>query len=351
MKETNPQHFMKQNYQIYFKRFFSWSNYYENIDSIEETIKNVEFSKISESLKPNKGNTYVYNCYFHDMTSTYGGAIFYSQEESNILIEKCSFFRTSALVQGAIAITAGNSILAFLCGQNCFSEVNDGFCSIHNDTTRIINYVFDSSISQCKANDEYIMAFQYGHIYIKSVNCSNNEANSYSALACYPNQISEETKHGSDISYSSFSNNTANQYCLVVSNYYGISESKHEIKNCNIIENNSSKTIRSLGETNIYHCSVLNNISPYFSIPNSDSKIILSMCYTDKKDTELGSVTQNENLISDQFIHSLSFIETGKCVNHFYYCHCTENSFLQNLYLHKIIIPSPFIFLLLSNRK
>ena len=23
--------------------------------------------------------------------------------------------------------------LAFLCGQNCFSEVNDGFCSIHND--------------------------------------------------------------------------------------------------------------------------------------------------------------------------------------------------------------------------
>ena len=75
------------------------------------------------------------------------------------------------------------------------------------------------------------------------------------------------------------------------------------------------------------------------------------MCYTDKTESELGSVSQNENQILDQFIHSLSFIETGKCVNHFYYWNFTENSFLQNLYFHKIIIPSPFIFLLLSNRK
>ena len=187
MKETNPQRFMKQNYQIYFKRFFSWSNYYENIDSIEETIKNIEFSKRSESLTPNKGNTYVYNCFFHDMhTEGSGAAISYEKQGSNILIEKCLFYHNSARSQAAIRVTAGNSTLAFLCGQNCFSEVNDGFCSIHNDTTRIINYVFDSSISKCKANNAYTMAHQYGHVYIKSVNLSNNKANYTSALCCTP---------------------------------------------------------------------------------------------------------------------------------------------------------------------
>ena len=71
------------------------------------------------------------------------------------------------------------------------------------------------------------------------------------------------------------------------------------------------------------------------------------MFYVDKE-SELESVSINDK-ISDSSILSLPYLKTGFCDISFH--QCTENSFLQNLYLHKIIIPSPFIFILLSNRK
>ena len=108
------------------------------------------------------------------------------------------------------------------------------------------------------------------------------------------------------------------------------------------------KTTHSSGETNIYFSSIINNISPYFSIEDPNSKIILSLCYTDKNEN-LGSFSQNGQQTSDSSILSLPYLQTGFCDIHF--LSCTKNSFLQDLYLHKIIIPSPFIFLLLSNRK
>ena len=83
-----------------------------------------------------------------------------------------------------------------------------------------------------------------------------------------------------------------------------------------IIENNSTKTIYSIGETNIYFSLFIKNTDPYFHPHDKNSKIILSMCYIDK-DTNLGSVSINKNdKISDSSILS-----------------------------------SPFIFLLLSNKK
>ena len=59
------------------------------------------------------------------------------------------------------------------------------------------------------------MYHESGHVYIKSVNLSH-----HSALGCYPNKINEETNHGSNVLYCSFSNNTATtQYCVVVYKY------------------------------------------------------------------------------------------------------------------------------------
>ena len=199
------------------------------------------------------------------------------------------------------------------------------------------------------------MNHENGHVYIKSVNLSHNKANERSAVGCWPNKIHEETKHGSDVLYCSFSNNTATSQCIYLTTEYGPSDITHEIKNCNIIENKATNTICFIGETTIYFSSFINNNYPYFYTENTNSKIILSMCYTDKQDTELGSFSISGDHNSNQFIILFSFYETGQCVNHFhqyqYQCHCTEHSILRNLYLHKIIIPSPFIFLLFTNKQ
>ena len=333
----------------YFKHFksLSWTDYYEPSNEIHE----IQNEKLSYSLQPTEGNAYVYNCYFQYLSASAGGAILYSVDDSNLLVEKCSIYNCTAGITAGIRVSKGNSVIAFVCGQKCSSNGNDGFCSIWNsDPNRIINSIFDSSISHCEAKETHIIYHDCGHIYITSVNISYNKAKARCGIACLPDKINQETSHGNDIIYCSFLNNTAtNQLCVFVSNYYN-SSCTNQIKNCNIIGNNANNTIHSKGETILYHCSILNNVSPYFSLETAESKNILSMCYLDKE-SGLGSVSQTENQISDQFIHSLSFIETGKCVNHFYQRHCTENSLLQNLYIHKIIIPSPFIFLLLSNRK
>ena len=80
------------------------------------------------------------------------------------------------------------------------------------------------------------MYHERGHVYIKSVNLSHNKANYNSALYCEQNKINEETNHGSDVLYCSFSNNTATtQHCIYLT--YSNSANKHEFKNCNIILN------------------------------------------------------------------------------------------------------------------
>ena len=233
-----------------------------------------------------------------------------------------------------------------MCGQHGYAGSNDGFSSIGDDINRRINSAFDSSISHCEANNLQIMYHERGYIYIKSVNFSHNKASERSALCCAPNQINDGTNHGSDVLYCSFFNNTATQNCIYFTSYD--SADKSEIKNCNIIENNSTKTIHSGREITIYLSSFINNISPYFSMANTNSKIILTLCYIDKTESELGSISQNENQTSDSSILSLPYFQTGFCDISFH--HCTENSLFHNLYIQKIIIPSPFIFLLLSKR-
>ena len=60
-----------------------------------------------------------------------------------------------------------------------------------------------------------------GNIYIKSVNLSHNKASERSPLSCEPTKINEETNHGSDVLYCSFSNNTVtNQQCIYLYNQY-----------------------------------------------------------------------------------------------------------------------------------
>ena len=291
-----------------------WNDYYQNEKPInDQFFSDLKFNSDNDTLSLNEGNSYILNCYFYDMQNPKdGGAIACEKQGNDLLVEKCSFYRTSARSQGAIRVFGGNSIFVFLCGQSCFSNGNDGFCSVYNDETRTINFVFDSSVSHCEAYNNFIMYHYAGHVYIKSVNLSHNKADSFSALTCEPTQINEKTKHGSNVLYSSFSNNTAkSKYCIRMNNEYN-SSCTHEIKNCNIILNEGRNTIRGDGQTDVISCCVMNNTK----IPVFSGSIKLYNCSVSSDQFKLSFVNTN-SVGTTTFIHGLTFISTGFCQANF----------------------------------
>ena len=257
-----------------FKHFgqFSWNDYYEPSDQIRE-FKNEEFNLNNKSLYLSSGDSYVYNCYFQSLKASQGGAIFFSLWGSNFLVEKCSIYDCTATQNTAgIRVNAGNCVIAFVCGYKGYTSGSDGFSAVWDDSSRKNNSVFYSSISHCEAIIQYIMVHNYGNVNIKSVHLSHNKATYYSAICCVPNKFNEEGNDGSNVIYCSFSNNTAkSQICIRINNEFQTSNMS-QMKNCNIIANKAKNTITSKGEITICHCSILNNISPYFSIENSKFK-------------------------------------------------------------------------------
>ena len=285
----------------------SWDDYYKV--TYQTKYGNQEFDSDDTPLSPTTGNSYVFNCYFYDLTAYDGGAILYSVSNSYLLVEKCSIYKCNASHYTAgIRVTAGNCILAYVCGQNCTSSTNDGFCSVSTDTSIKINSVFDSSVSHCEAVASYTMVHQQGHVYIKSVNISHNKVNSYSALSCGPNKNNEETNHGSDVLYCSFSNNTAtSKFCIIFDSVYN-SSCTHEIKNCNIILNEGNNLIYGIGQTDAISCCIMNNTKrPIFS-----GLLTLYNCSVSSDQFE-GSTVNTDSLGTITFIHGLTFISTGSC--------------------------------------
>ena len=299
------------------KHFKAWSDYIKVEKPPESNIhSNFEYDSNDQPLSSKSGNSYVFNCYFHDMNADYGAAILYSVINSYLLVEKCYFLKcTASYDTAAIRVTEGSCIIAFTCGYNTKAKTHDGFCSICNDSNRLTNSVFDSSVSQCEAGKFNIMYHQYGNITIKSLNVSHNYAEERSAPCCEPSKILLETKHGCDIIYCSFANNTStSQFCVLVSNFYGPSDITFEIKNCNIVKNKAIKTIYSRGNSDIISSCILENRNPYFFIEDSTTVVTLSSCCINSMTySGIGTITGNGPTTS--FLHALTFIKTGHCVN------------------------------------
>ena len=335
------------NHRCFQLKLVSWENYYNTKYNIEENYFNTKFSTSDKSLNITSGNAYVFNCLFLFMHESSGGAILFSQAESNILVEKSSFINCTASADtGSIRVISGNSIIAFTCCQNGYAKNNDGFCSIAaGNSNREIDSLFDSSISRCTAENSYIASHQYGFIHIKSINLSNNQARIVSSLNCCPNQIDSKTDFSTIISYCSFSNNTATaSRCIRISCSYK-PECKHSMADSNIIENNANETIYISGEISIYHCSFLGKADHFFQFETANSKIYLIFCYTENFNDKVSSLVSTiGDQISNEFTHLLPFYVTGKCINSFHYC--SENSILLNHYFQKTIIPFAYILLL-----
>ena len=313
----------------------NWNEYYQNIEKPtihgETLFSDLTFDSNDKTLSLTKDNSYVYNCYFSELSAYDGGAILYSVVGKNLLVEKCFIYNCSASHYTAgIRVTKGNCIIAFVCSQNGYADGSDGFCSIASE---LINCVFDSSISHCEAKGSHTMY---------------NKANSYSAVYCIPNQKNEETNHGIDIIFCSFSNNTAiKDQCIRIKNEQNNLFS-NEIQNSNIIGNNASNTIHSQGQTNIYHCSIMKNGNPCFSLEDENSKFTIHSCYIDSLN-EAGSVSFFETKKIHPFILALTFYETGDCHNLFVQflpslnCRTFEK---RNILHNKLILNCLFISLL-----
>ena len=322
----------------------SWSDYYPSISYKEKFESN--FTN-DERLAPSKGNTYIYNCIFLDMfTKNNGASIFYSLNAGNILVEKNSFYNCSSTgYTGAIRVLTGNSIITHTCGYQCEAGVNDAFSAIGgSDTVREENFIFDSSISRCKANKSFIMYHQYGHVQVKSINSSHNFANSSVSIACYAGKYDIDTHFYTKMSYCSFLNNTADsQYSIQISG-------KSEIRTTNVIKNQVKDTVFSRGNLEIIQSSFLDNADPCFSTSSDDSHIFLYNCSTSFASSEDQSFSHIEQEIKHSFIVALHFYETGPCYNLFLYITPTTHKCFRSqnnhFILSKIFLNSIFIFLI-----
>ena len=166
---------------------FSWSDYCNRNINDEQIIEKQNFTSSEQRLNFSSGDAYVFNCYFQGLHSQVSaGAIVFSYQEGYFLIEKCSFLDCSTEdFTAAVRVGQGNSIFAFVCGQYCQANSNDGFSSVANsDSTRKYNSVYDSTISYCKATENYILFHYYGPILMKSLNCSHNNAKTFSSVGC-----------------------------------------------------------------------------------------------------------------------------------------------------------------------
>ena len=96
-------------------------------------------------MRRNSCDPYILKCYFFNLHSTSsGGALLYSQQNSSILIEYCLFLNCSSTsYSGALRILGSNCVIAFTCGNECKAGENDAFCAIGEGTYRNINSFFD----------------------------------------------------------------------------------------------------------------------------------------------------------------------------------------------------------------
>ena len=333
---------------ILFQIFFSWNDYYSSTIDIEHLFEGRVFSLQDQPINLSSGDTYVYHCFFHNLHSpTDGGAILYNKRGNSILVERSTFANCSTdELTAAIKVSGGNSIIAYVCGYECYASKRDGFCSVCDDITRTINTVIASSISHCSAT-QFIIYLQLGFIKVNSANSSHNTATSCSALSCLPYLI--ENGFGSDISFCSIVNNTANsQICIEMDNTYN-TECKNRMKCSNIIQNRKKNIISSTGIFNVIQSTVLENDEPYCKI-NSNSSIEFFNCTIDSTNGEGSLFTKNG--ATNSFIVALTFFQTAKCQNLFIqFCPTIKCRTLpnKNIIIQKTII-SLLIFLLCDQK-
>ena len=290
----------------------SWSNYYPESEGYEAGLL-FPSNPSSTSIIPIQSNSYIYNCVFETANKK---AIFFSQSSSLsasiLLIEHCSFNSIHSTDAGG-AIYFGNQgecVLASVCGYQCTtSTTNNGqFCYIqvsNLDTCK--NHFFDSTVTASIATADRIMELDYGNLKCKGVNLSNNNVNQISCFYIRPTTLSL-------ISFSSFRNNSANNFRCILFNYQ-----KHIVNCTNIIENiqNSPSsgiiTVWNQALLEMTHCSIYGNDPKQASVfANEDGRSSITCIFCSIGSNQTGDFQSNE-LSTESFINYYDYLELGNC--------------------------------------
>jgi hypothetical protein len=285
------------------------------------TTTNLSQQMYTSRQSPSGSNVYVSNCLFKSISSTSGnGGALSLTSMTYFLVESTSFFscKTSGDWGGAVYfsnINSGQSVLYEVCGYDCCSNIHGQFASteIKNvaSSKNCVNY---SSISRCvneNLNSKYILRLYNGKINCPSVNTSQNKCQQYSGISCYP--FSDLNYVICSLSYSSFTDNIANQYVCF---YLWTAGAKSEIKCCNILRNTQSSSspgiIRTIQNLMIKDSCILENKATYiFYHENSNYMITRSNCTVDSTSKYGNLVTQNT--VTKSFILALNHMSAVLC--------------------------------------
>jgi hypothetical protein len=278
-------------------------------------------------LTPNTNNVYVYDCFFHDFSSSSNGAsINCGSSVYKLLIEHSSFIscRISSGSGGGVYFDCSGNyecVMSKICafGCSCGSYGQFAFISLYN-SANYKNHFNDSTITHSlkdgKSQQDSIF-LRSDTILFPSNNFTNNECYYTSAFCCASYRSS--TSETCIISYCSVVNNTANGGYNCIRLYF--SSSTHLIDTCNIINNKQTTTtygtIYAYANILIKDSCILGNDEgkTLFYVDYSSCKITVSNCTVDNNRYS-GSVIFTKTA-EHSFIHALSHIVTRICDSYF----------------------------------
>jgi hypothetical protein len=295
----------------------AWNDYFSGTTATT-TLFSQEYTSRPTISGP---NVYVSNCLFRSITSSSdGGALYCSTSISYLLVESTSFFscKTSGGYGGAIYFdntNSGQSVLHEVCGYDCCTTDGSNrqfVCNFVKNDISSKNYINYSSISSCvNENAWQTLRLYNGKICFQSVNISKNKYYGESVV-CHP--FVDSNSYTLSFSYSSFSDNIATNYALLLLWRTG---AKYEIKICNILRN-SQVTVNSYGIISTYgntmiedSCILENRATPIFYQESSSYRITLSNCTVDS--TSNNGYLMTQNTVTKSFILALNHMSTLNC--------------------------------------
>jgi hypothetical protein len=284
------------------------------------TTTNLNKQTYTSRPSPSGSNVYVSNCLFKSISSTSGdGGALSLTSVTYFLVESTSFFscKTSSTYGGAIYFSNSDSqsVLYEVCGYDCCSNHLGIFAWIEiNNAASSKNYFNYSSISRCvneNSDTQQILRLINGKIYCPSVNISMNKCGSHSGIFC--NSFSDSNSVFCSLIYSSFTDSIANWYICICLWTGG---AKSEIISCNILRNtqvsSSYGTFYTCENLMIKDSCILENKATYIFYQSSSSyTITLSNCTVDKTTYNQNLVTQS--IATKSFILALNPMSTLNC--------------------------------------
>ena len=310
--------------------FQSWEDFY---DETKYMKKNNEYFTNNTFLL--SSNAYILNCHFIDISSFYlGGAISILGGPSKILIEKSSFYNCKSNIGGALFLSTVECVLQEICGVNCSGECS--FCYINASSEYAHNFVYQSSINQCKSRIN-TMYFNNGNISMHSLNESFNIGQIHSGMFCI-----SQSNNKFQFSFSTFSNNTAQN--MILHFVHSPSETsfsnrkKFEIIFSNIIFNsgglNSNNGIITVSDSDLdlINSCIMRNIGKYDCYISKGSGRIINCSLDNQYFNKFNGFTLYSGIKKEGFVLVLSFLSTEKCYS--------EYDIIPGISITEIIIPT-----------